>query len=246
MTIKQDDFTYLNKEFKGAGPSEILHWSIENLIPDLAIMTSFQISGMVILDIIRKKTDKVPVYFIDTGYHFKETLEFRDRIINEFDLQIKTVKPVITRNVFEKKHGIELFNSNPDFCCSVNKIEPQERAMRESGFHHWISGIRKDQSSLRSNHEVFMHDGNGFIRVHPLLNWKWSNVWSYLDKNKVPFHPLYDFGYSSIGCSPKNCTSPAGSAKDERSGRWKNMSKTECGLHEKLTTEITSDVSRAS
>ena len=195
MKIKQEDLEYLNSEFKGAGPEEIVNWNINNLTPNLAIMSSFQVSGMVILDIISKKTKNIPLFFIDTGYHFPETLKFRDKIIKEFGLNITTVKPNISHDKFEDIHGKELFNTSPDLCCSINKIEPHERAMKDSGYNYWISGIRKDQSPERSNHEVFMRDNNGYVRVHPLLNWKWADVWKYLRKFNVPFHPLYDQGY---------------------------------------------------
>ena len=246
MTIKQNDFKYLNREFKDAAPHEIIRWCIENLVPDLAMMSSFQISGMVILDLLRQESYKIPLFFIDTGYHFPETIEFRDKIIQEFGLDITSVKPVTSRDDFEKKHGKELYKTNPDFCCSINKIEPHERALKDFGYHHWISGIRKDQSPARANNEIFMHDGNGGIRVHPLLNWKRDDVWNYIKENNIPYHPLYDFGYSSIGCSPETCTSLGSSSDDERSGRWKNFSKTECGLHNELSIDNNNDINRAS
>ncbi|MEA3444787.1 MAG: phosphoadenylyl-sulfate reductase, partial [Bacteroidota bacterium] len=208
MKIKQEHLQSLNRQFANASPGEILKWSSENLAGDLAMMSSFQISGMVILHKMCKIFPALPVYFIDTGYHFPETLEFRDKIISEFKIKIHTVSSKMTHKQFEKKYGKELYNTDPDLCCQINKIEPQKRVMKESGYHHWISGIRKDQGESRANHNVFMMDDRGMVRIHPLINWKWDDVWNYLHKYEVPYHSLYKFGYSSIGCAPNVCTAP--------------------------------------
>ncbi len=244
MEIKLEQIQALNKKFANADALEILKWSSENLIGDLAMTTSFQISGMVILHMMREVNPKLPVFFIDTGYHFPETLEFRDKIIDEFNINIQTVSSKISHKDFVAKHGNELYNTNPDLCCKIKKIEPQIRIMKESGYQHWISGIRKDQGASRANHDIFMIDDKGHIRIHPLINWKWDDVWNYLHTNKVPYHSLYKFGYSSIGCSPSVCTSPGNFADGERSGRWQNNTKTECGLHIKLNTKQNNNTSK--
>ncbi|MCF8372477.1 MAG: phosphoadenylyl-sulfate reductase [Bacteroidales bacterium] len=246
MKINTEDLQMLNKKFQGASPDEILMWCSENLSGNLAMMTSFQISGMVILHKMHKLFPELPVYFIDTGYHFPETLEFRDKIIQEFNFNIQTVSSKIPHEEFEKKYGPELYNSNPDLCCQINKIEPQERVMNEAGYHHWISGIRKDQGPSRASHKVFMTDSKGMIRIHPLINWKWDDVWNYLHKNEVPYHSLYKFGYPSIGCAPNVCTTPGNFAGGERSGRWQNSTKTECGLHLQLSSGVNTDISQTS
>jgi len=235
MSIQPEDLKKLNKQFKDAEPQSILKWSIDNLYPDLAILTSFQISGVVRLDLIRQMRKDIPVYFIDTGYHFPETLQFRDEIINKFRLNVISVKPMLSKDRFEKQYGKELYNTDPETCCSINKVEPQERIMKTSGYSNWLTGIRKDQSKSRAEMSVFMMDENGKIRVHPLINWKWDDVWKYINDNKVPYNSLYQFGYASIGCSPPACTAPGNWAHGDRSGRWVNFTKTECGLHYKLS-----------
>ena len=247
MNIERKHLESLNKQFENASPEEILTWSTENLKGNMAMMTSFQISGMVILHLMQEINPELPVYFIDTGYHFPETLEFRDKIIEEFNINIHTVSSKMPKEDFEAKYGNELYNTDPDTCCKINKIEPQKRVMAESGFHHWISGIRKDQSATRSNHKVFMTDDKGMVRIHPLINWKWDDVWKYLHKNEVPYHSLYKFGYSSIGCSPNVCTAPGNFAQGgERAGRWTNSAKTECGLHLQLNTGVDENISKVS
>ena len=246
MRIERKDLQDLNHRFDRAAPEEILAWSSTNLKENLAMMTSFQISGMVILHMMHKLFPDLPVYFIDTGYHFPETLEFRDKIMKEFNLNIHTVSSDLDHADFEKKYGKELFYTDPDTCCRINKIEPQQKVMTESGYHHWISGIRKDQSASRANHHVFMTDDKGNVRIHPLINWKWNDVWKYLHDNEVPYHTLYKFGYSSIGCMPNVCTAPGNFAQGERSGRWQNSTKTECGLHLKLNVDSKSKFPQAS
>ncbi len=237
MRIQQGDLRQLNVQFKDADPLSILKWSIKKLFPDLAILTSFQISGVVILDLIRQMGKDIPVYFIDTGYHFPETLQFRDEIIKKFNLNVISVKPKLSRDVFEQKYGKELYNSDPETCCSINKVEPQERIMKTSGYSNWLTGIRKDQSKSRAEMSVFMIDAHDNIRVHPLINWKWDDVWKYIKDNNLPYNSLYQFGYASIGCSPPACTAPGNWAHGDRSGRWVNFSKTECGLHYKLSAD---------
>jgi phosphoadenosine phosphosulfate reductase len=202
------------------------------------MMTSLQVTGMVILDMISKEKMDIPVYFIDTGYHFDETLRFRKQVEDHYGLKFVTVKPSHSREKFEKIYGKELFNHDPDFCCQKNKIEPQQLAIEASGKHYWISGIRRDQSHSRAGYNAVMQDENSRFRVHPLINWKWEDVWDYVNQNGVPVHPLYHFGYASIGCSPEACTSVGNRAEGERSGRWKNSTKTECGLHLKLSVSV--------
>jgi phosphoadenosine phosphosulfate reductase len=221
-----------------APPETILRWVYENHRNDLAMMTSLQVTGMVILDMLQKEKMDIPVYFIDTGYHFNETIRFREQVEERYRKKFITVKPEHSREKFEKIYGKELYNHDPDFCCQKNKIEPQQLAIEKSGLHYWISGIRRDQSLSRSRYEAIMKDDQQRFRVHPLINWTWNDVWDYVNKNGVLIHPLYHFGYSSIGCSPEACTSIGNRDQGERSGRWKNSAKTECGLHQKLSVSV--------
>ncbi len=238
MGVDHNEIGHLNKFFNQAPPEEILKWCGKNLSGEIAMTSSLQISGMVILDLLHKAGIDIPVYFIDTGFHFPETLDFKEKVEKHYDISINTIRPEHSKDKFERMFGKELHDRDPDFCCQKNKIEPQNRFMKESGFTHWLSAIRKDQSKSRANFDVLMIDENNFVRVHPLLNWKWDNVWEYINKNDVPFHPLYSFGYSSIGCAPESCTSKGSFASGERSGRWKNSTKTECGLHQKLSVAV--------
>lgn len=229
MIISKRDLKKLNEKFEKASPEEILDFAIKNLCPDLATITSFQISGIVILHMFKKLGYDPKVYFIDTGYHFKETLEQRDNIADFLQINVETIKPTIKKTDFEKKYGKNLSQDDPDTCCNINKVVPQKRLIEDSNIHHWISGIRKDQSDTRNDYSVFMMDSNNKIRIHPLINWTKKETWNYIIKNNIPYNKLYDRGYNSIGCEP--CTNPSTNSNDERSGRWENSHKTECGLH---------------
>jgi phosphoadenosine phosphosulfate reductase len=238
MGIDHTEINHLNRFLEISQPKEILKWCHENLQNEIAMTTSLQISGMVILDLLNKAGIEIPVYFIDTGFHFQETYDFKLKVESHYNISINTISPEDSKDKFEHLYGKCLHDRDPDFCCLKNKIEPQNAIMNGSGYTHWLSAIRKDQSQSRANFKVLMLDENEFIRVHPLLNWKWDDVWDYINKNNVPYHPLYSFGYSSIGCAPESCTSQGNFEQGERSGRWKNTTKTECGLHQKLSVAV--------
>ncbi len=227
------DINLLNERFKDTSAHEIVKWSIENLTPEIAMTSSFQISGIVLMHIIRQYKADFPIYFIDTRFHFKETLAFRDKLIAE-NFNIKTITSDMSLENFKKKYTDKLYEKDPDLCCSINKIEPLKKFKRNSKYKYWISALRKDQSTTRKNHLPFMADKDGFIRIHPLLNFTWKDVWQYIKQHNLSYNPLYDKGYTSIGCSPLSCTTKGDISEGERSGRWKQSKKTECGLHEGL------------
>ncbi len=221
----------LNARFLETETREILEWCLQELAPDLALTSSFQVSGVVLLDILHRLNPDIPVYFIDTGYHFPETLEFKDKICKDFRLSLRTIRPDISRSEAESKYGRQLYKKDPDLCCRINKVLPIKTAKERSGVSHWISALRRDQSASRADHKVFMRDESGHLRIHPLINWTWKYVWKYTLKHELPYHPLYDQGYTSIGCFPPQCTSKNDFENGERAGRWKSSDKRECGIH---------------
>jgi len=226
------DLKNLNSYFKNERPESVLEWCISELYPNVAMTTSFQISGLVIIDMIRKIMPDFPIVFIDTKYHFHETLEFKNKLVNDWNLNLKTVSSDLSKQEVEETYGKDLYKTDTELCCKINKIAPQKKYMKESGIANWISGLRKDQGSSRAKHEIFMMDKCGYLRIHPLVNWTWDNVWDYIRINKIPYNILYDFGYTSIGCY--HCTSTNTIGFGERNGRWKNTTKKECGLHNEL------------
>jgi phosphoadenosine phosphosulfate reductase len=237
-----DKLISLNEKFRDATPENILHYAIGEFYPDISMTASFKISSIVLMHMISRIKSKFPVVFIDTGYHFVETITLRDKLIKEFNYNIITLKPEISKEELKRKYGIQLYRTDPDLCCHINKVEPLKKYMKNSNIHNWIAGLRKDQSLNRQSLDMFMIDVDGFLRVHPLLYWTWSDVWKYIKKYKLPYLSLYDKGYTSVGCSPESCTSKNSIENGERHGRWKDFYKTECGLHNELiNNELTID-----
>jgi phosphoadenosine phosphosulfate reductase len=230
------DLKDINARLAHAEPEEILGWAFKTFPYRLGMTTSFQASGLVLLHMIRKIAFGFPVFFIDTGFHFPETLEFKNRLAREWNLNIHTIIPATSRTKLERDYGPFLYEHDPDLCCFINKVTPLTNLRKEIGIKNWISAIRRDQSPSRHNLEPLMLDPANSLRIHPLLNWTREIIWTYIRTERLPYHPLYDQGYMSIGCFPPCCTSKNGGEEDERAGRWEGKEKTECGLHDGLST----------
>ena len=224
------DISELSKRFEGAHPAEILAWAFE-YIPNLAIGTSFQMGGLVNISIAREVVDPVRVLFLETGFHFPETLEFRDKLVSQWGLDLMQTTPTLGPERQAKEIHPELYNVDPDQCCYLNKVLPMEAALEQLG--GWVTGVRRDQSPSRVNTQIFemqeLTSGKVIWKVNPQAHWTRSMVEEYVWEYDLPRHPLYDKGYLSIGCAP--CTRPVAADEDERSGRWDGFDKAECGIH---------------
>lgn len=203
---------------------------------DLAMISSFQVSGVLLISIIKDIFPELPIFFIDTGYHFPETLNFVEYIHKKWDLNITYVHPDVARSEFEKKYGAHMYKDNPDLCCKLNKVVPWKSVIENNPKSKWISAIRRDQSETRTKIKLFMNDGNN-IRINPLFDWTYKQIWAYTINNNIPYNPLYDDGYTSIGCYPIYCTTKNDDFTQERAGRWNGKLKTECGLHTNITNK---------
>jgi len=171
---------------------------------------------------------RVRVFNLDTGYQFAETLELRDRIAARYGIEVELIGAETSVAEYEERHGGPLYVSNPDRCCYDRKIVPLRRAL--VGHDAWVTAIRADQSSHRASAQVVGSDPKfGLVKINPLLTWTRRDVWAFVVTHGVPYNPLHDQGYPSIGCWP--CTRSVGAAGDERAGRWAGQAKTECGLH---------------
>lgn len=232
MHLSDPELEQLNADFETATPAEIVQWAVATFAPDLAASSSFQTQSVPLLHIIAQAAPELPVFFLDTGFHFPETLAFRDRLIDDFGLNIQVLKPQMGHEGFRNTYG-DLHRRNPDMCCYLNKVEPLQRAMQP--LKAWITGIRRDQTSQRSATRIVEPQPNGAYKICPLATWTRRDVWQYLYDYNLPEHPLLAQGYLSIGCAP--CTRPAISEQDERSGRWAGSEKVECGLHIPLSVE---------
>ena len=212
-------------------PRTILKWATST-IDRLAVATSFQSSGLVLLHMMRSIKADVPVLFLNTGFHFKETLAFKDEMTARWDL--KLVELVGEHGSAERQaeiHGPELYRRDPERCCSINKVEPLMKALEE--YDGWVSGLRRDQSPLRAETPVveaqLLQSGDEILKIHPLAHWTKAQVANYIKEHDIPTHPLLEMGFASIGCWP--CTRTIKDGEDDRAGRWSGLAKTECGIH---------------
>ena len=204
----------------------VIQWAHELLGEGLMMTTSFQKSGMIILHMVRDIVPELPVFFLDTGFHFSETLEFAERIRREWGINLILQRPKLFGEDFAAKHG-KLYERDPDLCCHLNKVEPQKELLER--YQGWIAGVRRDQSATRGAADSLEILEGAKLKVQPLSHWSRPEVDAYLKDHEIPTHPLFELGYQSIGCQP--CTQPCHDASNERAGRWMGKAKTECGLH---------------
>jgi phosphoadenosine phosphosulfate reductase len=213
--------------YKGA--LNVLQWAYNHYGDDLIYACSFGIEGIVLIDLIAKVRANAKIVFLDTDVHFKETYDTIRRVQEKYpELRIELKKPKLTLEEQAKQYGEKLWETAPNQCCNIRKIEPLHETLSEA--KAWLSGLRREQSETRANTE-FVNIDNKFesIKICPLIHWTWKDIWRYVSKYDLPYNVLHDQGYPSIGC--ETCTKPAFTMEDLRSGRWSGSGKTECGLH---------------
>ncbi len=194
-----------------------------------AITCSFQVEDMIVLHLLRQQVADIPVVFLETGYNFAETYAYRDRLARDWNLNL--VNADAKQSVAEQESQFGILNrTDPGRCCHLRKVEPLMAALEN--YDIWFTGLRREQSPTRRNLQVVEHHelptGKVLLKVSPLAAWDWKQVWSYTIEHNIPYLPLYDRGYRSIGCEP--CTSIPSPDADARSGRW-GGAKLECGIH---------------
>ncbi len=220
-----------SQELEGRDPAEVIRWADRQFGAGLVIGSSFGKDGLVILDIARGIRPDIPVLFLETGYHFPETLQFRDELKQRWNANIVDVRPEQSVAEQDAAYGFELFARDPDRCCAMRKVEPLQRALH--GRSAWMTGVRRSQHSGRQATPVVewqeLEGGGGLYKINPLVSWSLPQVEAYLGQHQIPAHPLWSRGYRSVGCAP--CTSPVAAGEDERAGRWRGRDKVECGIH---------------
>jgi phosphoadenosine phosphosulfate reductase len=196
---------------------------------EICVTSSFQAEDVLVLSLVRAKLPGVPVVFLDTGYHFAETYEYRDRIAREWNLNLINLLPEQTVAEQEAQFGI-LHQTDPSRCCGLRKVAPLFKELEK--YQVWLTGMRREQAKSRAQLQAVDHftlpSGKQLLKISPLADWSAKDVWTYAGQQGIPLLPLYDQGYTSIGCAP--CTSLPFDPGDPRSGRWGGR-KQECGIH---------------
>jgi len=214
------------QRLEDASPQDVLRWAADTF-GDRFVVSSSMGDG-VLASLAASVVPGVEVVFLDTGYHFAETLGTRDAVAQVYDVRVRTVLPLLTVAQQDAEHGPELWRRDPDACCAMRKVEPLARALW--GYEAYASGIRRDESPTRAGTPVVEWDERrGLVKVNPIVRWSQDDVDAYVARHGVLVNPLVHEGYPSIGCAP--CTRRVAPGEDLRAGRWAGSDKTECGLH---------------
>ena len=217
-----------SRALEGSTPEEILTWAVETYFPRFTMATGLGPEGCVIISMLAKIEPRVYVFNLDTGYQFPETLELRQRIAEKYGIVVDLQRPELSVAEYEAVHGGPVYGHDPDRCCFDRKVAVLHRVAK--GFDAWATGIRRDQGPTRASTPIVRWDKKfGLAKISPLAAWTKSDVWGRIVAEGVPYNPLHDQGYPSIGCWP--CTRAVTPGEDERAGRWSGTVKTECGLH---------------
>ncbi len=211
-------------------PEERLAFAVELFGDRLLFTSSFGAGSGVLLHLWSRVARHLPVVFIDTGFLFDETLAYRDKLATELRLTIEIARPTIRRDDFIVEHGADIQQKDSDFCCATNKIAPLAPHLARA--RGWVSGLRRDQSKARADTPILLPTEDGPVKVHPLATMTSAEANAYMERHRIPEHPLRARRYLSIGCEP--CTRAVADGEDERAGRWAGTGKTECGLHTAL------------
>jgi len=217
-----------SRRLESATAEEILVWAIDAYFPRFTMATGLGPEGCVIISMLAKLEPRVYVFNLDTGYQFAETLALRERIMDKYAMPIHLEQPEQSVAEYEAANDGPVYGRDPDRCCRDRKVRVLERVAAR--FHAWATGVRRDQSPTRANTPIVQWDKKfGLVKISPLARWTKRDVWARIVAEDIPYNPLHNQGYPSIGCWP--CTRPVGAGEDERAGRWSGSAKTECGLH---------------
>lgn len=238
--ISRDEVHELAQRFESEPLEEILRWAWSRFGAQAGIGTSFQGAGLVMIDHAVRAGLPFPIFTLDTQLLFQETLELQQRLEGFWDRKIESIFPEQSVEAQTAEYGPELWNKSPDLCCTLRKVMPLQRKLSELSV--WITGLRRQQSDTREKTkilELYHFDvlrDRYILKLNPMANWSREAVWAYLRENKIPYNPLQDKGFRSIGCWP--CTRATGTGENERAGRWTGFDKAECGIHTFLGENI--------
>jgi phosphoadenosine phosphosulfate reductase len=251
VSIPRDRRTVLvrecNERFDRAEPAAVLRWALEESpFGRIGIASSFQAEGTAVIHMATRIRPDVPILFLDTGFHFAETMAFKERLTELLGLNVIELQGDYTVESQAESFGPRLYERDPQTCCEVNKVLPFQRAL--SKLDAWVTAMRRDSAWTRADapvvSETALPGGRTVVKFNPVANWSRRDVWAYLRANDLPHHPLYDLGYPSIGCAP--CSRSIQIGEDERAGRWAGSDKVECGIHVAEALENTDATNQAS
>jgi phosphoadenosine phosphosulfate reductase len=227
-TIAKEMIADLQLSAENWTPQRVLAWAFDTFGNDVAISSAFGAEGMVLIDMSSRVRKDFRLFTIDTEFLFSETYGLMDRIEQKYEIRIERVLSLLSPEDQERLHGEALWARDPDQCCNLRKVEPLRRKLSE--LRSWITSIRRDQTSFRREARKIEWDVKfGLVKVNPIADWTSKQIWRYLHDHDVPYNPLHDKHYPSIGCS--HCTRAIRPGEDARAGRWPGTTKTECGLH---------------
>lgn len=228
LAPEQDEIAELAARFEAAYPQDILAWAVETYGNQLAVVTSFQPTGIVALHMLREIAPELPIMTIDTGLLFPETYALMDQLEAQLGVTIRRIKPEQTVAQQAQTYGETLWSRDADRCCDLRKVQPLENALR--GYAAWVTGLRRDQSVTRASTPIVSWDKrHNMVKLSPFATWDESMIWTYIHAHELPYNELHDQGYPSIGCH--TCTRAVLNGEDARAGRWSSLGKTECGIH---------------
>jgi len=215
------------EELEHASAEQVIRWAVDNF-ESLTFACSFGAEDVVIVDMLQTISPSTDIFYLDTDFHFQETYETRDRMVERYGINFVKVAPKLTPEEQAAAHGESLWTVDPNACCNIRKVEPLTRIL--SQYDSWITGIRRDQAPTRANAKKVEYDYKfGLMKFNPIADWTSEDVWQYIRDNDIIYNPLHDRHYPSIGC--EQCTRQVMPGEDPRAGRWAGSEKTECGLH---------------
>ena len=232
-TVKQ--LQQASADLEGSSPQVVLRWGLDNFAPDIVQATGFGPEGVVLMHMVSEIRPETRVFYLDTSLLFAETYALRDELVRRLGVRFERVSTNLALQQQADQYGEALWKRDPDSCCYIRKVTPQREYL--SHYRAWITGIRRDQTIFRANAGLVEWDTtNKMVKLNPLAAWTNQQVWDYIREYDLPYNPLHDKGFPSIGCWP--CTKAVKPGDDPRSGRWAGQEKTECGIHLKPDYEI--------
>lgn len=215
-------------ELEGSSVEALLRWGFEKFAPSIVLATGFGPEGIVLMHHVSVIRPETVIFYLDTDLLFAQTYILRDDLAKRLGLTFQRVHTKMSVPEQAAAHGEALWDRDPDACCHIRKVLPLQKYL--SNYQAWITGIRRDQTPARAHAGVVQWDrAHNMVKLNPLAAWTSDQVWEYLETHDLPYNPLHDFGYPSIGCWP--CTKSVAPGEDPRSGRWAGRAKTECGIH---------------